>query len=230
MKRNLVVALTGASGVVYGVRLVEVLLSTGCDVQLTISPAAVAVLKQELDLTVDLDHFDPASLKIDPASTREDERLKRLRAMWGIASEQSSVLSVASGEPGRVYYRDCRDRMAPLASGTYQTDGMIVCPCSGSTLGAIAGGVNSNLIHRAAEVHLKEGRPLVLVPRETPLNGTHLENMFRAARAGATILPASPGFYHAPKSIRDLVDFVVSKICDRLGVKNNLIERWGNGT
>jgi len=227
MKRNLVVAITGASGVAYGVRLIEVLLSTGCDVELSISPAAITVLKHELDLTVDLDRFDPASLKLDLGGTREDERLKKLRAMWGIASEESSVLSVASGEPGRIHYRDCRDRMATLASGTHPTDGMIVCPCSGSTLGAIASGVNTNLIHRAAEVHLKEGRPLILVPRETPLNATHLENMFRAARAGATILPASPGFYHSPKTIRDMIDFIVSKICDRLGLKNNLIERWG---
>ena len=113
-----------------------------------------------------------------------------------------------------------------IASGSYPTDGMIICPCSGSTLGAIASGVNTNLIHRAAEVHLKERRPLILVVRETPLSLVHLNNMRRAAEAGAIILPASPGFYHKPKSLQDVVDFMVSRICGQLGVKTNLIERW----
>ena len=226
MKRNYVVAITGASGVTYAIRLLEVLSAAGCDVQLSISPPAAAVLEEELDITVDLDHFDVAPLRIDPEAARQDEKLKKLRAMAGISSELSNVLSVASGELGKIHYRDYRDLSAPIASGSFPTDGMVVCPCSGSTLGAIASGINTNLIHRAAEVHLKEGRPLVLVPRETPLSPVQLENMRRAAAAGAVILPASPGFYHKPKSIQDLVDFVVGRICDRLGVKNNLIERW----
>jgi flavin prenyltransferase len=227
MKRDFVVAMTGASGVSYAVRLLEVLSSTGCDVMLSVSPAAALVLKEELDITVDLDHFDVAKLRLDPEQARKDEKLKKLRAMSGISSGSSNVLSVASGEPGKIHYRDYRELSVGIASGSYPTDGMIICPCSGSTLGAIASGVNTNLIHRAAEVHLKERRPLILVLRETPLSLVHLDNMRRAAEAGAIILPASPGFYHKPKSLQDMVDFMVSRICGLLGVKTNLIERWG---
>lgn len=227
MKREFVVGITGASGVAYALRLLEVLSATGCDVQLSISPPAVRVLKEELDVTVNLDHFDVANLRLDPEQARKDEKLKKLRAMSGISSGLSNVLSVASGEPGKICYRDCRDLTAPIASGTYPTDGMIICPCSAATLGTIASGSGTHLIHRAAEVHLKEGRPLVLVTREMPLSLIDIENMHRAAQAGATILPASPGFYHKPKSLQDIIDFVVARICNRLGVKNNLIERWG---
>lgn len=117
--------------------------------------------------------------------------------------------------------------MAPIASGSFLTAGMVVCPCSGSTLGAIVHGTGENLIHRAAQVHLKERRKLIVVPRETPLSTIQLDNMARASQAGAVVLPAMPGFYHGVKSIRDLVDFVVARICDQLGVDNALIERWG---
>jgi 4-hydroxy-3-polyprenylbenzoate decarboxylase len=117
--------------------------------------------------------------------------------------------------------------MAPIASGSFLTDGMVVCPCSGGTLAAIAHSMGTNLIHRAAEVHLKERRKLILVPRETPLSLPQLDNMKRATEAGAVVLPASPGFYHGPKSIDDLVDFVVARICDQLGVEQSLMRRWG---
>ena len=119
--------------------------------------------------------------------------------------------------------------MSPIASGSFLTDGMVICPCSGSTLGAVAHGVGENLIHRAAEVHLKERRKLILVPRETPLSLVYLENMNWAAKAGAVLLPAMPGFYHRAKTIRDLVDFVVARICDQLGIENKLMTRWGEG-
>jgi flavin prenyltransferase len=117
--------------------------------------------------------------------------------------------------------------MAPIASGSFLTGGMVVCPCSGGTLAAISHAMGTNLIHRAAEVHLKERRKLILVPRETPLSLPQLDNMKRATEAGAIVLPASPGFYHGAKSIGDLVDFVVARICDQLGVEHSLIRRWG---
>ncbi|HLA84398.1 MAG TPA: flavin prenyltransferase UbiX [Thermoguttaceae bacterium] len=226
MKRNFVVAVTGASGVAYAIRLIEVLTTTGCDVQLSISQAAVAVLAEELHLKVNLDRFTVSMLGIEPDNpARQDERLKKLRNFAGIASEQSSVLSVGGRELGQITYHDCRDFTSPLASGSHPTDGMIVCPCSAATLGSIASGAATNLIHRAAEVHLKQRRPLVLVPRETPLSMIFLDNMRRAAEAGAVILPAVPGFYHGPKTVQDLIDFVVARICGQLGVATNLVER-----
>ena len=118
--------------------------------------------------------------------------------------------------------------MAPMASGSAPSAGMVICPCSGGTLSSIAHAASGNLIQRAADVHLKERRPLILVPRETPLSIPQLDNMLRVAQAGATVLPAMPGFYHAPETIDDLVDFVVGRICDQLGVEQELIRRWGS--
>jgi 4-hydroxy-3-polyprenylbenzoate decarboxylase len=226
MKRNFVVAVTGASGSTYALRLIEVLTAAGCDVHLTISSASVAVLKQELDLTVDLDKFSLDMLMLGSPSPR-DPKLQQVRALAGISSDTSSVLSIGIGEAGTVRYHHFRDFMAPIASGSFPTEGMVVCPCSMGTLSAIVHGTSANLIHRAAEVHLKERRRLVLVPRETPLSIVQLDNMKRAAEAGAVILPAMPGFYHGATAIGDLVDFVVSRICDQLGVANALIQRWG---
>jgi flavin prenyltransferase len=228
MKPNLVVAITGASGATYAIRLLEVLSAAGCDVHLTISSAAQSVLKQELNLNVDLDNFLLSSLMLDVGSNLRDKKLQRIRSMAGISSESSNVLSVASGEQGQIHYHHYRDYVAPIASGSFITDGMIICPCSGGTLSAIVHGTSANLIHRAAEVHLKERRRLVVVPRETPLSPIQLKNMQLAADAGAVILPAAPGFYHGVTSIQDLVDFVVSRICDQVGVANNLIRRWGS--
>jgi 4-hydroxy-3-polyprenylbenzoate decarboxylase len=116
---------------------------------------------------------------------------------------------------------------APVSSGSYRTDAAVICPCSMGTLGSIAAGTSANLVTRAADVMLKEGRPLVLVPRETPLSLIHLRNMTRVAEAGAVILPAAPGFYHRPETIDDLVRHVVTKITDRLGIRLDLIRRWG---
>jgi 4-hydroxy-3-polyprenylbenzoate decarboxylase len=227
MKRNIVVAITGASGVTYVIRLLEVLSAAGWDVHLIISPAAQAVLKQELDLTVDLDNFSPSMLMLDSGPNPKDRKLQAIRAMAGISSESSNVLAVGSGEDGKLHYYHYREYLACIASGSFITDGMVICPCSSGTLSAIVHGTSANLIHRAAEVHMKEHRKLILVPRETPMSMTLLDNMKRAAECGAIILPAMPGFYHGVKSIRDLVDFVVARICDQLGIQNSLIQRWG---
>jgi 4-hydroxy-3-polyprenylbenzoate decarboxylase len=127
----------------------------------------------------------------------------------------------------QVHYHHHADFMAPVASGSFLTGGMVVCPCSGSTLSGIAHGASNNLIQRAADCHLKERRKLILVPRETPLSIVQLDNMRRAAEAGAVILPAMPGWYHGVKSLQDLVDFVVARILDQLGVPQALMRRWG---
>lgn len=214
--RSFVVAITGASGAVYAVRLIEVLQSAGCDVHLSISANAVSVIRQELGLAVEVDDFRPSMLGLNGGL-----RLK------GDAVNVPSPYESRKAAGGRIHYHHYRDLMAPIASGSHRTDGMVVCPCSTSTLSAIVHGMSSNLIHRAAEVHLKEGRKLVLVPRETPLSLVQLGNLHRAAEAGAVILPASPGFYHGARTLQDLVNFIVSRICDQLGVENALIERWG---
>ena len=226
MKRQFVVALTGASGAVYAVRLIEALTSAGCDVHLTISPAGVMLLKEELGINLDLERFDPAALLLGGTS-RTDPKLQQIRNLAGVASDASSVLSVSGDEPGEIVYYRADDFSARIASGSFLTQGMVVCPCSMASLGAIASGASRNLIHRAADVHLKERRRLILVPRETPLSLIHLDAMRRAAEAGAIILPAMPAFYHGVTTLQDLVDFIVGRICDHLGVEHDLIRRWG---
>ena len=199
---DLVIAMTGASGAPYGARLVEVLLRAGRDVHLTISPAAVEVIDQELGRTVrlGLNEFDPRDL-LGPAADGIDL--------------------------GRLRYHHFRDFRAGIASGSFLTGGMAICPCSMGTLAAVAHGLSQNLIHRSADVHLKERRRLVLVPRETPLGLVQLRNMVTVAEAGAVVLPAMPGFYNRPGRIEELVDFVVGRICDQLGVEHPLAKRWG---
>jgi flavin prenyltransferase len=192
---DLVVAITGASGAAYAVRLLQILRGLGRTVQLTLSPSAVQVLSEELGLELSLDAFDPSAL---------------------------------GGEgPGQLVYHHYQNFSAGIASGSFPTGGMVIIPCSMSTLGAIAGGITTNLITRAADVHLKERRKLVLVPRETPLSLIHLENMVRVTRAGAIMLPAMPGWYHHPRRLEDLVDFVVGRVCDQFGIHNALSPRWG---
>lgn len=129
--------------------------------------------------------------------------------------------------PGRLFYHHYQDYSAGIASGSFLTAGMVIVPCSMSTLGSIVHGVTTNLITRAADVHLKERRKLILVPRETPLSLIHLENMVQATRAGAVVLPAAPAWYHRPKGLDDMVAFVVGRICDQLGIPNRQIPRWG---
>jgi 4-hydroxy-3-polyprenylbenzoate decarboxylase len=196
--RDLVVAITGASGSIYGVRLLEVLLKGGRDVHLVISPAATEVMQRELNVTVDLNHFDPSLL---------------LR-----------------GQTDRLHYHHFRNFQAGIASGSFLTAGMVVCPCSMGTVAAIAHGTSENLIHRAADVHLKERRKLVLVPRETPLGLIQLKNLTAVAEAGAVVLPAMPAFYMLPKTVDDMIDFVVGRVCDQLGVEHGLLKRWGTET
>lgn len=197
----LVVGITGASGAPYAVRLLEVLLEAGRDVHLSISPSGQAVIATELGRTIDLDRFDIAAL-----------------------------LGRVAPAAGRLTYHHHKNLMTPIASGSFLTAAMVICPCSGSTLSAIAHSMGENLIHRAAEVHLKERRKLVVVPRETPLSLPQLKNMQAIHEAGAVVLPAAPGFYHGAASVADLVDFVVARICDQLGVANALIRRWGEAT
>lgn len=216
---NTILAMTGASGAAYAVRLLQVLLAAGHDVHLTISDSGSAILKQELDLDVQLEHFDPAQL-VRP--TRADGvQAQLLRQVLG---DESKLTGPATGA---IVYHHYRDFMAPIASGSFLCDGMVICPCSGTTLSALAHSAAGNLIQRAAEVQLKERRKLIVVPRETPLSTLQLENMQRVSVAGAVVLPAMPGWYHGVASIRDLVDFVVARICDQLGVPNELIQRWG---
>ncbi len=226
--RNLVVAMTGASGAAYSLRLLEVLVAAGRTVHLTISPAATEVLRHELDLKVDLDAFDPQQLLPADSQAAQDSKLKLLKPDTGTGQAASSIFSDSTVLTGKIVYHHYRDYNSGIASGSFLTGGMVICPCSMGTLASIATGQSQNLIHRAADVHLKERRKLIVVPRETPLSVIALDNMKRLAEAGATILPAMPGFYHSPKSIHDLVDFVVARICDQLGVQNELIQRWGD--
>lgn len=206
----LVVALTGASGMVYATELLRQLLHSGREVHLIISPSAAAVIEHELGIDVSSPDFDPRLLLAH-------------RASW-------SRRAAAPLEPGllqRLHHHRHHDFMTPVASGSFLTAGMIICPCSGSTLAGIAHASSSNLVQRAAEVHLKERRKLVVVPRETPLSSFTLENMHRLSLAGATILPAAPGWYHSVQSLDDLVDFIVSRILDQFGLENQIISRWG---
>jgi len=227
MNPQYVVAITGASGAIYAVRLLEVLIAAGCDVHLSISPAGRLVLKQELNLTVDLEKFQLATLLPDLKQIMSDAKLRAMSVRAGVSGDSSNVLAVAAKDPGKIIYHHFQNLMAPIASGSCLTSGMVVCPCSGGTLSSIAHGLSNNLIERAADVHLKERRRLVVVPRETPLSTIQLDNMKRCADAGVVVLPAMPGFYHGVKTIQDLVDFVVARICDQLGIEHCLMRRWG---
>lgn len=199
MNKTIAVAFTGASGMPYGMRLVDCLLAAGCQVWLLYSQVAQIVARQEMGIELP---SRPAELE---AALRErfNDTVGRLR----------------------VFGRE--EWFAPPASGSNPPDAMVVCPCTMGTLAAIAAGLAQNLIERAADVAIKEGRKLILVPRETPLSALHLENMLRLARLGVVILPPSPGFYHHPQRIDDLVDFVVARILDQLGVAHTLMPRWG---
>ncbi len=202
--KTIAVAWTGASGLPYGLRLVECLLAAGCRVWLIYSQAAQIVAKQETDLVL-------------PAQPREAQRL--LAGRFGLADAGTKRLQVF----------DRNDWNAPPASGSNPPDACVICPCTMGTLAEVAAGTAKDLITRAADVVLKEGKTLILVPRETPFSALHLENMLRLARAGAVILPPNPGFYHRPTDIGGLVDFVVARILDRLGVAHDLMPRWGDG-
>src|SRR4051812_17811492 len=187
---DLVVGITGASGAPYAVRLIEVLVRAGRKIHLTVSPAATQVFQAELGVALDLRNLHISDLlphDLDSAA----ERL--------------------------IVYHHYQDFQAGIASGSFRTGGMVICPCSMGTVAAIAHGTSENLIHRAADVHLKERRKLVLVPRETPLGLVQLRNLTLCTEAGAVVLPAMPAFYTRPETVQDMIDFVVGRICDQLG-------------
>ena len=190
--KRIVMAITGASGAPYAVRLLECLTLAGAEVHLVISPYGRRLLADETGIT-----------SIDAAS---------------LVGDRSELLTLYSHQDV-----GCR-----LASGSFLTEGMVICPCSSNTLGAIAAGLGDNLITRAATVTLKEARRLILVPRETPLSPIEIENMRTVSRAGGVICPASPGFYLKPQSVEDLVDFVVGKVLDLLSVPHFLVARWNS--
>ncbi len=199
---TILVALTGASGMTYGIRLIEMLMGAGCRVWLVYSQVAQIVARQEMDLL----------LPANPA-----QAARELGARFG-------------AQPGQFEVFGREDWNCPPASGSNPPDAMVVCPCSMGTLAAIAHGLASNLIERAADVVMKERRPLILVPRETPFSTLHLENMLSLSRNGAVILPPSPGFYHQPQGIDDLVDFVVARVLDQLRVPHRMVARWGDAS
>lgn len=198
-EKTITLALSGASGLAYGLRLLECLLNTSTRVQLLTTQAAHVVAAQELKVTLPSRAADLENWLLERYPNGRDKL--------------------------RVFGRE--DWFAPMASGTGAGDAMVVCPCSMGTLAAIAQGLSDNLIERAADVMIKENRKLILVPRETPFSALHLENMLKLARLNVTILPANPGFYHHPQRIEDLVDFIVARILDQLGISHELMPRWG---
>jgi len=198
-QRSVTLAMTGASGAQYGLRLLECLVQANCQVQFLISEAARIVVETETELELpnddDLEEF--LTLNFD-------------------------------AEPGQIVLNTARDWFSPVASGSSAPSSMVICPASGGTLSAIACGASNNLIERAADVAIKEKQQLIVVPRETPLSEIHLENMLKLAKMGVTVMPAMPGFYQNPQSIDDLVDFVVARILDHLDIEQNLLPRWGS--
>ena len=188
-----IVAITGASGVIYGVTLVEVLLAQGYEVHLVISEPARLVMEQELS--------------------------------WEIGEHPEHSLRDYFPQSGLYLYNNA-DIAARLASGSFLTEGMVIVPCTMSTLASVANGLSNNLIERTADVMLKERRPLILVPRETPLNAVHLRNMLRLAEMGVAIVPAMPAFYHKPQSINELVTFMIGKILDIMKIPNETFTRY----
>jgi len=197
--KPITLAITGASGAPYALRLLQCLVAAKCTVYVLVSKAAQVVLATE------------TSLKL-PGSTEK---------------MQSHLTEVFNAQDGQIKVFGREQWFAPVASGSGRNGPMVVCPCSTGTLSAIATGASNNLIERAADVAIKEKRSLILVTRETPYSAIHLENMLKLANLGVTIMPASPGFYHEPKSIDDLVDFMVARILTHLGIEQELMPFWG---
>lgn len=198
-QRSITLAITGASGAQYGLRLLQCLLAANCKVYLMLSSAAEVVIRTETDLDL-------------PADFEQQQDF--LNEIFSADEEQLQLLA-----------KD--DWFSPVASGSSSPRSMIVCPASGGTLSAIAHGASNNLIERAADVALKERRQLILVPREAPYSQIHLENMLKLTQMGAVIIPASPGFYMQPQTINELIDFIVARILDQLGIEQDLMPRWG---
>ncbi|KJY97851.1 MULTISPECIES: flavin prenyltransferase UbiX [Pseudoalteromonas] len=200
-KEPITLAFSGASGAPYGLRLLEVLLQQGHQVFVLISSAARVVLDTESNIKL---------------SANEQKATAQLSERFGAESEQLQVFGKDNW-------------FSPVASGSAAPKKMVVCPCSAGAVSAIAVGASDNLLERAADVVIKERGQLILVPRETPFNEIHLENMLKLSRLGVTIMPAAPGFYHQPQSIAELVDFMVARILDHLGIEQQLTSRWGYG-
>lgn len=198
-QETITLAMTGASGAQYGLRLLQCLLAADKKVFLLLSSAAQIVIRTETD---------------EPLPEGFEEQQAFLEARY-------------NAKPGQLQLLAKEDWFSPVASGSSSPAKMIVCPASGGTLSAIACGASNNLIERAADVALKERRALVMVPREAPYSEIHLENMLKLTRMGAVMVPASPGFYHEPKSIEDLIDFVVARVLDQCGIDQTIMPRWG---
>ena len=186
------------------------------ETHLTVSESGIAVIRQELDITL-----DPRGKNL-PEFLDACDRLLDVE----ITAQVNAFQAMERASKGLLQVHHYKDYFTPIASGSFLTAGMVVCPCSGSTLSGIANAASNNLIQRAADVHLKEHRKLVVVPRETPLSAFQLENMHRLAVAGAVVLPAAPGWYHGATKMLDLVDFVVGRILDQFEIENQLIQRW----
>lgn len=202
--KTVTLAMTGASGAQYGLRLLECLLAADCQVYLMISRAAATVIATETELEL-------------PDSLQEQQRL--------LARSYNAGNNKAGDD--QLLLLDREDWFSPVASGSSSPSSMVICPASGGTLSAIATGASNNLIERAADVALKERRQLIAVPREMPYSEIHLEHMLKLTRMGAVVMPASPGFYHQPTGINDLVDFVVGRILDHLEIEQTIMPRWG---
>ncbi len=197
--KKVTLAITGASGAQYGLRLLACLLEQGCEVALMISRAAEVVINTETECTFPAD----------------------------FAAQQAWVNENFGHYAGKVILYSREDWFCPAASGSSAPAQMVICPASGGTLSALAYGSSNNLIERAGDVALKERRQLIVVPREAPYSQVHLENMLKLTQMGAVVIPASPGFYQKPQSINDLIDFVVARILDQLGLAQNLLPKWG---
>jgi flavin prenyltransferase len=198
--KTITLGFTGASGLPYGLRLLECLLAAGCRVHVLYTQAAQIVAKQEMGLTWPSRPAELATLLRAQFKVEDPEQLQ----VWGQ-----------------------QEWFAPMASGSNPGDAMVVCPCTMGALAAIAAGVSDNLLERAADVMIKEGKKLILAPREMPFSVIHLENMLKLAKLGVVIMPPNPGFYHHPQGIEDMVDFVVARMLDQLGVPQTLIKPWG---
>ena len=198
-QRTVTLAMTGASGAQYGLRLLQCLLAADCRVYLLLSSAAEVVIRTETNVEL-------------PSDLEEQQLL--LSQMFGAEYEQLQLFSR-------------EDWFSPVASGSSSPSSMVICPASGGSLSAIAHGASNNLVERAADVALKERRQLILVPREAPYSEVHLENMLKLTRMGAVVVPASPGFYMQPTRIEELVDFIVARVLDQLGIEQDLMPRWG---
>lgn len=206
MKRY-ILAITGASGSIFGVRLLEELLKVS-EVHLVISSNTFSIIKDETG--------------IDWITESQKSEVRSQK------SKKTEAIMRKHFKTERLFFYEDKDMGAPIASGSFKTDGMLVVPCSMKTLSGIANGYANNLIERAADVVIKEGRPLLLSPREMPFSAIHLENMLKLARLGIKIAPPVPAFYHHPKNIDGIVNFIVGKILDSFGVQHKLFKRWGN--